>query len=573
MVTTVFVEIGIIILIATVIAGIMRLLRQPLIIGYILTGIIVSPYFLNIVKTTETFETFAQIGIALLLFMVGLSLNPKTIKEIGKVSLVTGIGQVVFTSVIGFFIAKALGFSNIISIYVAVALTFSSTIIIMKLLSDKDELNTLHGKISVGFLIVQDLIVVIILMAVSAFQTEVSTSTLIMNTILKGSMLLITIFLIGFYILPHVVKRVARSQEFLLLFSIGWAFIVASIFYYLNFSLEIGALIAGMTLAISPYRYEISSRMKPLRDFFIILFFVLLGSQIVFSNITQYIIPIIIFSLFILIGNPIIVMLLMKHLGYKKRNSFLTGLSVAQISEFSIIFVALGVSVGHITQEILSMVTLIGLITIAGSSYMILNSKKLYDLLSKYLDIFEKKNIRHVDDQTYHQDQPFPIILFGYNRIGYDILESVKKTKERVLIIDYNPETIEQLIKEGFNCVYGDAFDSELLNELKLKQAKMIISTIPDVDASLLLINKVRGCNKKAIIIVISHQIDETLRLYEAGATYVIMPHFLGGHHIASMIEDYKLDLSKFLKKKTAHIKELRKKKRMKHEHPKHERK
>ena len=570
MAISIFIELSIVIIIAVVIAGIMRLLKQPLIIGYILTGIIVSPYFLNIVKSTDAIATFAQIGVALLLFMVGLNLNPRIIKDVGKVSLVTGVGQVIFTSVSGFFIGRLLGFSTIVSIYVAIALTFSSTIIIMKLLSDKGDLETLYGRIAIGFLIVQDLIVIVILMVISSIPAGLNFTTLALETVLKGGGILLSLFLITVYVFPRITNAIAKSQEFLLLFSIGWCFAIATLFYYLNFSMEAGALLAGITLSLSPYHYEISSRMKPLRDFFIVLFFILLGSQMVFTNISQYIIPIIIFSVFILIGNPLIVMVLMGLLGYTKRNSFLAGLTVAQISEFSLILIALGVSVGHLTNEILSFVTIIGLITIAGSSYMIIYANKIYSHLSRYLGIFERKG-KKVDEHIYHKDGIYSIILFGYNRIGYDILESFKKIKKKFLVIDFDPETVTKLAKEGIDCKYGDANDSELLNELNFSKTKMVVSTMHDLDTNLLLINKIRESNKKTIITVVSHQIDEAMKLYDAGATYVLMPHFLGGHHLSTMIEEHGLNLNKFLKEKIAHIDHLIKRKEIGHEHPRHE--
>ncbi|MFC2016584.1 cation:proton antiporter [Chloroflexota bacterium] len=570
MAVSVFVELSIVIMIAVVVAGIMRLLRQPLVIGYILTGIIVSPYFLNVVKSTDDFTTFAHIGIALLLFMVGLNLNLRIIKDVGKVSLITGVGQVIFTSLIGFFIGKLLGFSTIVSMYIAIALTFSSTIIIMKLLSDKGDMETLYGRIAIGFLIVQDLIAIVILMVISSIPAGINFTTLALETVLKGAALLVLLFLISVYIFPPLTRVIAKSQEFLLLFSIGWCFAIASLFYYLNFSIEAGALLAGITLSLSPYHYEISSKMKPLRDFFIILFFILLGSQMVFANVSQYIVPILVFSAFILIGNPLIVMALMGLLGYTKRNSFLAGLTVAQISEFSLIIIALGVSIGHLTNDILSLVTIIGLITIAGSTYLILYANKIYPYLSKVLGIFERKGEK-VDEHRYIKDGIYDIILFGYDRVGYDILESFKKIKKKFLVIDYNPETIIKLAKQGFDCKYGDVADSELLNELNFSKIKMVVSTIHNLDTNLLLINKIRETNKKAIITVVSHQIDEAMKLYDAGATYVLMPHFLGGHHVSTMIEEHGLNLNKFLKEKVAHIEHLRKRKEIGHEHPAHE--
>ena len=564
-----FIELSKILAVTLVVSGFIRLLRQPAIIGYIVSGIIVGPFALNVINSTDTLAAFSQIGVALLLFFVGLNLNPKVIKDVGKIALITGIGQVLFTAGIGFVIAVAWGFPTLTSVYISVALAFSSTIIIMKLLSDKRDLETLYGKIAVGFLIVQDFIAIFILLLISSLNDGGNLATLAVSTVLKGALGVVILFLLTLHVLPRVVKLIARSQEHLLLFSISWCFIVATVFYYLNFSIEAGALLAGITLSMSPYHFEISSRMKPLRDFFLILFFIVLGSQMTFGNILGNMSMIIGFSLFVLIGNPIIVMVLMGLLGYTKRNGFLAGLTVAQISEFSLIVLSMGMTVGHVSQEIVSLVTVVGLITFTGSTYMIMYANKIYAVLSPYLSIFERKG-KKKDEHRYHKSKAHEIVLFGYNRIGFDILESLNKIKRKFLIIDYNPETIIALSKEGYDCMYGDANDSEFLNEINLAKVKMVISTIPLIDTNLLIINKIKQLNKKAIIAVVSHQIDEAERLYEEGATYVIMPHFLGGKHFSTMIEKNKLSMSNFLEEKIAHIEHLKYRKMAGHSHPTH---
>ena len=459
----------------------------------------------------------------------------------------------------------------IVSLYVSVALAFSSTIIIVKLLSDKNDLETLYGRISVGFLIVQDLIAILVLLVISSLNTGNDLTSLAVESMLKGAGGIILLVILAITLLPQLIKHIAKSQEFLLLFSLGWCFAIASVFYYLNFSIEVGALLAGVTLSLSPYHFEISAKMKPLRDFFLVIFFILLGAQMVFSNILQALPTIIILSLFVLIGNPLIVMILMRFLGYTKRTNFLAGLTVAQISEFSLIIIALGVSVGHLSAETLSLVAAIALITFAGSTYMIIYSNNLYSIFARYLTIFERKG-KKIDEQEKHIKNKYNVILFGYNRIGFDVLESLEKTKNKVLIVDYNPEIILKLSKEGHNCIYGDVNDSELLNELNLSKAKMIISTIPSLNTNLLLINKIRNVNKRAVISVVSHQIDEALRLYDEGASYVLMPHFLGGKHFSMMIEQNEFNIKSFLKEKTKHLKNLKYRKQIGQEHPLHER-
>jgi Kef-type K+ transport system membrane component KefB/Trk K+ transport system NAD-binding subunit len=565
----IFIELSIIIGITVLVSGIMRLLRQPLIIGYIISGILISPAILNIIQSTETIGTFAQIGITFLLFIVGLSLSPRVIKEVGKVSLITGLGQIIFTSLIGFYIARLLGFTLIVSLYLAIALTFSSTIIIMKLLSDKKDMDKLYGKISVGFLLVQDLVAIIVLMAVSSFSGSINKMfSISIGTIGLGVLLISVFALVSFFVLPALTSFFAKSQEFLFLFSIGWGLGLAAIFHSICFSMEIGALLAGVALSMSPYHYEISSKMRPLRDFFIILFFILLGSQMVFGSVTKLIVPALIFSLFILIGNPLIVIVLMGMLGYKKKTGFQAGLTVAQISEFSLILIVLGVSVGHLSNEILSLATIVGLVTITGSTYLILYSEKIYPYISGFLSIFERKNVRADKDDN----KKFDAILFGYNRIGFDILRSFRKLKRKFMVVDYDPKVIEDLSKEGINCRYGDAEDNEFLDELNLSKVKLVFSTIPEFETNLLLVKKLNHVNKEAVVIVTSHNIAEAYELYKEGATYVVMPHFLGGGYASTMINKHKLDKAGFLKEKKKHMGYLKEKRKLGHEHPKSER-
>ncbi|MFT4304776.1 MAG: cation:proton antiporter [Candidatus Woesearchaeota archaeon] len=567
---TAFIELGIVILIAVIISGIMKFLRQPLIIGYIITGLLISFFFTEALDFQDSIATFAKVGVALLLFMVGLHLNPKSIKDVGKVSLFTGIGQVTLTTTIGFIICQLMGFSLVESFYIAISLAFSSTIIIMKLLSDKGDVEALYGKISIGFLIVQDLIVVFLLMIISSTAGAVGSNFvgLMVESILIGIAVIAIIMIFGIYVLPKLIKNAAKSQEFLLLFSIGWCIALGALFHYLGYSLETGALIAGVVLSMSPYRYEISSKMKPLRDFFIVLFFILLGSQMIIENLAQMLPLAIILSVVVLIGNPIIVMTIMGLMGYTKRNGFLAGLTVAQISEFSIILVTLGISVGHVGTEVLSLVTIIALITIAGSTYFILYSNKIYPVISKYLSIFERKKGNKKDIHRYHDDKGHDIVLIGYNRTGYDLMESFKRIKQKFLVVDYNPDVILKLAKEGIDCLYGDASDLETLNEINFEKAKMIVSTIGDIETDILLIQKIRERNKKVIIIVVSHQIEESIRLYEEGANYVILPHFIGGHHTATMIEEFGFNIKKFLEEKVRHVEHLKKRNNLGKDYP-----
>ncbi len=560
----IFAQISIIILIVLVISFIIRLLNQPLIIGYIISGILVGPLFLDILPEGNTLSTFSEMGIAFLLFIVGLHLSPRVIKEVGKIALITGIGQVLFTTSIGYLIGVSLGFSLLTSLYIAIAVSFSSTIIIMKLLSDKDALEKLYGKISIGFLLVQDLIAIIILLIVSSFSNGSNFTDFISITILKGTLLIIILIPITKYVLPRFSSFFAKSQEFLFIFSIAWGLGFASLFKYMGFSLEVGALIAGVMLSLTNYNYEISSKLRSLRDFFMISFFILLGSQMAFGEISGMINPAIIYSLLILIGNPIIVLILMGIFGYSRNTGFMAGLTVAQISEFSLILIALGVKVGHIPSEIISLMTVIGLITIAGCTYMIKYSDRIYPYISKFLVIFERKNLKERKIPT----REYKYILFGENRIGFSIMKSFKRLKKDFLVIDYNPEVVKRLSSEGIPCIYGDVSNIDFLEELKLNRAKLIVSTIPDRDTNLMLLDIIRNQNKFAIIIVAARQISDAFEFYDAGADFVVLPHFLGGEYTARIIEKAGESKHLYRKERQKHMKELNERLIRGHEHP-----
>jgi Kef-type K+ transport system membrane component KefB/Trk K+ transport system NAD-binding subunit len=566
---TIFTELSIIFSITVVLTALTRVLKQPSIIAYILSGIVAGPYFLNVINSQDTFSAFSQIGIALLLFLVGLGLNPKVVKEVGSISAITGIGQVVFTTTIGFILIKLFGFNTIEALYMGVALAFSSTIVIMKLLSDKKELDSLHGKISVGFLIIQDFVAIFILLVISSFSSTGSIGQVLLETFLKGILAFTAITLISLYILPTATNFIAKSQEFLLMFSIAWCFLIAAIFNYLNFSIEAGALIAGVSLSVSPYNTEISSKLKPLRDFFLVLFFILLGSHMVFTNLVVSLPTIVVLSLFVLVGNPLIVILLMSPFGYTKRVSFLSGLTVAQISEFSLIIISMGLSAGHLSQNTLSVVTAVGLITFIGSAYMILYSEQLYKYLIPYLKYLEKDNVhKNKKEVTQVGLNKYDVILFGYNRIGFDILKSLSSLSKKYLVVDFNPQTIKLLKSLNVNCLYGDAKDIELLGELDFTGTKMVISTIPNLSTNCLILKHVQQENPKTMTSLVAHTIEDAVDLYKLNATYVIMPHFLGGKQFANLIKRNNFSKRKFMKEKASHLRSLKQRKVVGHQHP-----
>ena len=562
LVENVFLQISFILLIVLGISFVMRILRQPLIIGYIISGVVVGPLFLNLLSSNETITAFSELGIAFLLFIVGTHLSPRVIKEVGKISFITGVGQFIFTALIGYVIGLMFGLSSVTSLYVSIALTFSSTIIVMKLLSDKEDLEKLYGKIAIGFLLVQDFIAIIVIMIVSSFSNGELIMSSLSFSFLKGILLIGLLIPIGYFVLPRLDYFFDRSQEFLFIFALAWGLGLSALFFYAGLSIEIGALIAGILLSMSPYNYEISSKLKPLRDFFIISFFILLGSQMIFNDVSRFILPIIVFSLFVIIGNPIILLVLMGVFGYDKKNSFLVGLSVAQISEFSWILILLGVRVGHLEPEILSLVTVIGMITIASSSYLITHGDRIYNHVAGYIPFFKRKIIHEKFVRNNYE-----YFLLGENRIWFSIMKAFGDLRKPYVVVDYNPERVKKLQAMGIPCLYGDVSDIEFLDDINIDKAKVVVSTIPDSDVNMILLRKMRK-NKRGVVIVTARQISDAFDFYKAGADYVIMPHFLGGSYIAKVIEKFGNDKNRYIGEKKKHIRELRERLGEGHEHP-----
>jgi len=567
----IFIQLGVILFMAFVVSYVVKAFRQPIVVGYILAGVVaafvIETGFIDLESSREIIGVFSQFGIAFLLFIVGLHLNPKVIKEIGTSALLIGFAQMVLTFALGFIVSsQLLGFNLINASYIGIALAFSSTIITMKLLSDKKNLDSLYGKISIGILIIQDLVAVAALMFISSMSDGTNFSSFVLKGFLGGGGLIGLLFLIGFFVLPRVIRNIAKSQELLFLFSICWCFIIAALFSYFGFSIEIGALVAGVVLSISPYSTEISSKVRPLRDFFLIIFFIILGFNFPTSNLIPIFKNAVILSLLVLIFKPLILMSLMAFFGYTKRTNFLVGTTLAQISEFSLILIVLGLSVHGtlLDPSILPTITLTMIMTITISTYMIIYSHKFYEKLSGFVSFFERKRIK----KSRSIRKKYDAILFGYNRIGFSILRSLKKIKKNYLVVDFNPDTIESLTNFRIPCIYGDVYDVELLEELPLDKIKLAVSTLPDFETNFLLIESIRVVNPNAIIIVRAHQISEALDLYKKGANYVLTPHFLGGEYVAKMIESDNISAEKYLEEKKKHIDTLKKMMDKGHEHP-----
>lgn len=545
-----FFELTIVLILAGLVALLISLLKQPSIIAYILTGVILGSFGYYRLHMGDTLQGLSQIGITLLLFMVGLELDVTQLKKIGRTALLTGAGQIIFTSLIGFAVLRALGFSYGSSLFMAPALTFSSTIIIVKLLTEKKDLQSLYGKIVVGIFLLQDFVAVLILLGLASLSSDAFSlySGLpvwqnIMFTLVRALILLLFVAWVSAKVFPKIVRIIGKSEELLLIFSLAWALGLAAFVSLpvIGFSLEIGGFLAGLALARSAVHYEISSRIKPLRDFFIIIFFIVLGAGLGFGDFAGMFAPAVVVALFVLLGNPLIVMLLLALQGYKPRTGFFAGVTVAQISEFSLILVTLGHKLGILTSAQVSLMTFIGIISFALSSYMVMNSARLYEWLKpvlKHLDFFKGSAEKNMDVTVLKNH----VVIVGGHRMGRHLIAALSKNRQPFVLVDFNPEVVEKYLEAGYKAVCGDITDTYIQDQVNLNDAKLIISTVPDLDDNIALLEAVKKLSarqkRRPKLIFMAQDEEEIKYLYGQNIDYVISPHFMSGLHLAKILED-----------------------------------
>lgn len=526
-----FFEIATILGLAAILGALGMVLRQPLIVAFLATGVLAGPSGLALIKSHGQIELLAQIGISLLLFVVGLRLDLRLIRTTGPVALATGLGQVIFTTLFGFIIAYSMGFSTIGSLYVAVALTFSSTIIIVKLLSDKKEIDALHGKIAVGFLIVQDIVAILAMIMLTALGKEGEgadndTLVAIVLIVVKGVGFLAGIGFLMRYVLPGLTRRLAWNQELLVLFAIAWAVFLGAAGDYLGFSKEVGAFLGGVSLASTEYREAIGARLVGVRDFLLLFFFIDLGARLELNLVGPQLLNATYLSLFVLICKPLILMTIMGYMGYKRRTGFMAGLTAAQISEFSLILAALGLSLGHINMEAMSLITLVGIITICLSSYMIIYTGTFYRWIGSFLKIFERKHPYR--EQLASEACVTPevdVILIGLGNYGSGLAQHLLERKKRIAGVDFNPQTLESWRTLGMPVIFGDVGDPEFLDNLPLDCASWVVSTVRERDLNLTLIHLLKERRYEGKIAVAAKD-EEEARAYSTKGAHVVLRPF-----------------------------------------------
>lgn len=559
----IFLQLGMIVIFAALGAVLLRIFRQPQILAYVLVGILLTPVF-HLITDTDIISSMSSIGIAFLLFLVGLEMDIQALRSVAIFSALGGTMQVLLVFVIGYGLSLLSGFTAIAAGYIGLLVAFSSTMVVLKILSDRRELQTLQGRMIIGILLLQDVIAIFALSLLNSINGF--SIILIALAFAKFLALFAIAFLSSKYLFPTLFRFAARHQEVLFVSSLAVCFAFAIVFQYLGFSLAIGAFIAGVALGNLPYHLEIIGKMRSLRDFFALLFFVSLGMGLSLTAVQHQWKDLLFFLLLIMAIKPVIVLLLCSRFKYTAKPSFFTANALGQIGEFSLILAAQGLALGHLSQELFSVVVLAALVSITATSYTIKYQYALYTFFAKPLRWFCRFTTEGIE---YLSSEKRPeIILCGHNRIGYSILRHLASVQEKVMIVDYNPEVIAKLVEEGRHCLYGDVTDEEIIERMHLSRIRMLISTVPGLQDSIHLIKKVHAANKKAMVIVTAADIESALQLYVEGATYVIMPHFLGGEHVGKMISQLQNKPVALHAERKHHLKHIHERRALGHQHP-----
>lgn len=538
----IFVQFAVVLTLASLFGYLVYRLKLPLVVAYLLAGVSLSSLSILDPHHAEIFTFLPEIGIAFVLFLIGMELDLREIKALGAPILISSIGQILITTLAGYGLGGLLGFSTSESILMGLGLSFSSTIVIIKFLTEKRDLNSLYGKLSVGIILVEDLVAIAVLMMVSvgssALNLGLQQSLPIITLIGKAIFLFILTYLLSRFVLDRVFNAVARSVELLFLTALTWCFILTSAAVLLGFSVVIGAFLAGVALASSPYHLQIQGKVKPLRDFFVALFFVYLGIQAKWTDFSSNLVPIFLFTVYALIAKPILFFALLGIFGFRRHTLFQTGVNISQISEFSLVLLLVGVQMGIASQTALSVMAAVAVVSIIFSSIMIAYSKKLYEHLKPILGIFEHTSKIHfleTHSESFYEDH---IVVIGAHRVGGPIIDYLSKTKIPLIVMDFNPSVVTEYRKKGINIFYGDIGDPDVLDVLQLDHAKLILSTATDTEDNEMILAECKRRRVRATIILRATEKKQAEALKALGADYVILPEQVSGDFLVNQLKD-----------------------------------
>jgi Kef-type K+ transport system membrane component KefB len=536
-------QIALAIVTATVFAFVAKMTRQPLILGYIAAGVVIGPTAGLGWIVTHDIEPIAELGLILLLFMIGLEIDLKKLRTAGARLVTAGVTQFLICVALGLAVAPLAGLSTghgaFANVYFAVAMALSSTMIVVKLLYDKSELDTVPGRITLGILVFQDLWAILLLVLQPDLQNPAPLG--LFASLAKGVAIVVFAMSVGRWILPVLFRSIAKLPELMILGALGWCFLVTLLAGRLGLSKEMGALIAGVALSTFPYNLNVIAKVISLRDFFITLFFVTLGAQIPRPS-RDVLAAAALASTFLVLSRVISITPVLYLLKSGTRVSLIPAINLAQVSEFSLVICTLGVGLGHIDAHVLSIVVLTLVITAVAGTYAILYNYEIYSLLEPVLRWLGLRDVAETPAETPAPGRP--IVFLGFFRNASSLLHELLALEpalaERISVVDFNPEVKRELDRRGILAIYGDISHADTLHHANIHDARVLVSTIPDSilrgTTNAQLIRLGARLAPRARTIVTAETFTAIGSLYAEGAAFVYSPRLMNARDLAQIV-------------------------------------
>ena len=530
-------DLTIIIILATVFSYFARWLKQPLLVAYVIAGVVLGPVGLGLITDPASIATLGELGIAFLLFTVGLEIDIQKLRSVGPPALLGGIVQVIATFGLGFLLSSVFGFGSVVGLYIGLLFAFSSTMIVAKILADHHEVGTLHGRIMLGILILQDILVVLAIPLLTNMEAIFSLE-LFGGVLFKGLGLFCIALAINRFISQEMLYFAAKTKEILFFTAVSVCFLFMGLSYVLGFSIAIGAFIGGLALAQFPYNIEIFGEMRSLRDFFAVIFFTTLGMQLNLMVMYHMFLPFIIFLLMIILAKPAILALSYLFMGYGGRTSSTVGLGLGQASEFTFIIAAQGLLLGHLSGDLYSLILSIMVVSMVVTPYFIKHQSAFYRFFTRFGISHSRMTPRRVSELHKAPSKRLEkhTVVFGAGMTGMHIIKELKRRRESIVVLEHDPDVVKDLNRKGIYCFYGEADNEDLLYKLGLFKAKMAIITIPDIGEACFVIRRAKRFNPRIRILARANSEREEEELRQSGADHIVLPKIICAHELARAI-------------------------------------
>ncbi|AUX08698.1 Kef-type K+ transport system, membrane component [Halalkaliarchaeum desulfuricum] len=536
-------DLAIILLAATIAGFLARQTGQPTIIAYIIAGVIIGPVVLGLVEVTELTETLSELGLAFLLFLLGIKMRIDEIKHILSPIVKISLPQMAAVAAVGTGVSLALGFGTMESIIIGLAVMYSSTAVVIKMLTDLGETTTLHGKIDVGILLLQDVVVVIILAVLAAGRpesaAEVGTTLAVVLTLV--AIITVAALAASKYALPPIFRRIADNKQIFFLIAISWAFLFVFVSDNVNLflaplgitaylSIEMGAFLAGVAIAQLPYSKELQDRVNPLTDLFVMIFFASVALSLDAGELFFYWQEAVIAAVVLMIGKFVIFFALISWQRFDSETTFFGSLYMIQVSEFGVVVATAAVVGDFIGVEILGFLTLVALITMGVSVYFFAYGGALYERAQPSLSRFEAEETFAEEKREYTDHA----VVVGYDDLTRNVLELLDDHYDDLVVVDRQAAHVTQLTQKGYDAVFGDIGSGSIRKDIALKKADFVLSSSDQIEIGKTIL---RETSQDATVILEAGDDEDARALYDRGADYVIQSVPLSSERLADYLE------------------------------------